>query len=105
VLEDGYRRKLTRKSRLIHAGRSSADGVSVNPVIERASTYLYSTVGATRDVEATRGSAKQPRAYGRRGTTTTFALEDALVDLEHGHGARIVASGLGANVLVFQAML
>jgi cysteine-S-conjugate beta-lyase len=105
VNADESHRKLGSQSRLIHAGRLSSDGAAVNPVIERASTYLYDTVGAMRSVEAARGATKQPRAYGRRGTVTTFALEDALTELEQGHGTRILASGLGANVLVFQAAL
>ena len=103
--DDELLRKLKRQSRLIHSGRSSTDGRSVNPVLERASTYLYRTVGAMRAVEATRETDRYPRVYGRRGTATTFSLEDALVDLERGHGARILSSGLSANVLAFQAVL
>ena len=105
MTDDRGLRKLNRQSRLIHSGRASGNGVSVNPPVERASTFLYETVGAMQAVEAERGSSRQPRAYGRRGTMTTFSLEDALVDLEHGYGARILPSGLNANVLVFQASL
>lgn len=98
-------RELNPQSRLVHAGRTTLDGGAVNPVIERASTYLYESVGAMRAAESAREVARHPRAYGRRGTSTTFSLEDALVDLERGHGARILSSGLAANVLAFQSIL
>jgi cystathionine beta-lyase len=55
--------------------------------------------------EAKRASGQRVQTYGRRGTDTGFALEDALVDLEGGHGARLTASGLAANALVFLTYL
>jgi cysteine-S-conjugate beta-lyase len=104
-MDDDQSRKASRKSRLIHSGRSFVDGGTVNPAIERASTYLHKSVGAMRAAEAERATSRRPRAYGRRGTTTTLCLEDALVELEGGYGARLTSSGLAANMMVFLATL
>ncbi len=94
-----------RSSRLVHLGRPSSDGCAVNPPIERASTYLYGSVEAMRDVEAARAEGQRTRAYGRRGSVTGFHLEDALVEMERGYRARLASSGLAANVLVFLSTL
>lgn len=104
-MNDDCTPKVGRSSRLVHMGRSSSDGSAVNPPIERASTYLYGSVKAMRDVEASRAKGQRTRAYGRRGSETGFRLEDALVEMEQGYRARLVSSGLAANVLVFLATL
>lgn len=104
-MNDSCPPKVGRSSRLVHMGRSSSDGSAVNPPIERASTYLYESVEAMRDVEASRAKGQRTRAYGRRGSETGFHLEDALVEMEQGHRARLASSGLAANVLVFLATL
>ncbi|MDB5606969.1 MAG: cystathionine beta-lyase [Bradyrhizobium sp.] len=98
--------RLRPKSRLIHGGRPDARSKGpVNPPIVRASTILHRTVADMRGVEAERAAGHRVQTYGRRGTDTGFALEDALTDLEHGHGARLTASGLAANALVFLSYL
>lgn len=104
-MNDDCSPKVGRSSRLVHIGRSSSDGSAVNPPIERASTYLYGTVEAMRDVEASRAKGQRTRAYGRRGSETGFHLEDALVEMEQGYRARLASSGLAANVLVFLSTL
>lgn len=104
-MNDDSSPKAGRSSRLVHMGRSSSDGCPVIRSIERASTYLYATVEAMRDVEASRAKGERARAYGRRGSQTGFHLEDALVEMEQGHRARLASSGLAANVLVFLATL
>ncbi len=104
-MNDDSSQKVGRSSRLVHMGRSSSNGSAVNPSIERASTYLYGTVEAMRDVEASRAKGERARAYGRRGSQTGFHLEDALVEMEQGHCARLTSSGLAANVLVFLSTL
>ena len=81
-------------TRLTAEGRGDSHGI-VNMPIYRASTVLFPTVA---DLEA----AEQPNqgerrfSYGRAGTPTTWALEDAIVALEGGHACAIVASGLAA---------
>jgi cysteine-S-conjugate beta-lyase len=83
---------------IVAAGRDpeSHFGV-VNPPIYRASTILYPTVAALEAPRELRGVY-----YGRGGTPTTFALEDALAALDGAHGAVITGSGKTA---IAQALL
>jgi cystathionine beta-lyase len=60
----------------------------VNPPVFRASTILYPNVAAFDAPRQVRGVY-----YGRGGTPTTFALEDAISALEGAHGAVITGSG------------
>lgn len=60
----------------------------VNPPIYRASTILYETVAAFEAPREVRGVY-----YGRGGTPTTFALEDAVAALDGAHGAVVTGSG------------
>ncbi|MEE9196099.1 MAG: cystathionine beta-lyase [Alphaproteobacteria bacterium] len=67
----------------------------VNPPVYHASTLAFHTVA---EFEAAIGSkfAKGTLYYGRYGTPTTFALEDAVAALEGGYGSIAVPSGLAA---------
>jgi cystathionine beta-lyase len=69
----------------------------VNPPVFRASTILYPNVEAFEAPRQVRGVY-----YGRGGTPTTFALEDAIAALEGAHGAVVTGSGKTA---VAQALL
>ena len=60
----------------------------VNPPVFRASTILYPSVEAFEAPRQVRGVY-----YGRGGTPTTFALEDAIAALEGAHGAVVTGSG------------
>ena len=78
------------KSKLITAGRPTARGFHpVNPVVERASTILFSSY--ENYVEGARSIA-----YGRLGTSTHRALEEAVTALEGGYETRLASSGLQA---------
>jgi cystathionine beta-lyase len=83
---------------IVAAGRDpeSHFGV-VNPPVYRASTILYPTVAALEAPRQVRGVY-----YGRGGTPTTFALEDAVAALDGAHGAVITGSGKTA---IAQALL
>jgi cystathionine beta-lyase len=72
----------------------------VNPPVYRASTILYESVAAFE-------APRQLRAisYGRAGTPTTFALEDAIAALDGGHGAVITGSGKTAIAQALMAFL
>ena len=88
---------------LTHLGRDPArfDGV-VNPPVYRASTVLFPSLAA---LEA---ASRQPFAgtyYGRFGTPTTFALEEAMAALEGAHRAVAVESGLAAITTTLLAFL
>lgn len=88
---------------LTSAGRDlSHDGVSVNPPVYRASTFVFRTLGAFD--EASKTPFDGP-FYGRIGTPTTFAFEEAVAKLEGGHRAIACASGLAAITATFLAFL
>ena len=83
------------------AGREPArqHGV-VNPAVYHASTILFPTLAA---MEAARPG--QGTYYGRYGTPTTFALEEAVARLEGGHAAIAVGSGKTAITATMLALL
>ncbi len=104
-MTDDRVRKARPRSRLVHMGREADLPAAVNPPIQRGSTYLHDSVASLRAAEKARAEGHRARAYGRRGTETSFLLEDALTEMEGGAGARLASSGLAANALVFQALL
>lgn len=74
------------------AGRSPENNYGiVNPPVYHASTILYPTL---ERMEAKKG--RQEVQYGRRGTPTTFALEDAVSAIEGAEGTILTSSGLAA---------
>ena len=79
---------------LTHAGNAPAKTHgTVNPPVYRASTIVHDSVAAYRDQESHRYSGKP---YGLHGTPTTFALEDAIRQLEGGAHTVVTGSGLAA---------
>lgn len=80
---------------LISAGRKPryTQG-AVNAVIQRASSLVFPTV-ADKKI-ATAGRAKGELFYGRRGTLTHFALQDAMTELENGAGCVLYPCGAAA---------
>lgn len=85
----------TLETTLVHAGRKSryTQG-SVNPVIQRASSLVFNTVADKK--HATRNRYKGELFYGRRGTLTHFALQDAMCELEGGAGCYLYPCGAAA---------
>ncbi len=86
---------------LIRAGRAKrfTQG-SVNSVIQRASSLVFDTVADKQ--RATAGRAHGELFYGRRGTLTHFALQEAMTELEGGAGCALYSCGAAA---VANAML
>lgn len=87
----------------VHAGRKSryTQG-AVNSVIQRASSLVFESVAAKK--EATRNRFKGALFYGRRGTLTHFALQDAMCELEGGAGCYLFPCGAAAvsnSILAF----
>src|SRR5882672_6926123 len=82
-----------KDTKLVELGRDPAlHAGAVNTPVYRVSTVLFP------DVETMRDEA-QPYTYGRRGTPTTRALEQALCDLEGGARTVLTPSGLSACTL------
>ena len=86
-------------TRLAHAGREPKRFHGfVNPPIYRGSTILFPTAAA---LEAN----DQEFTYGRLGTPTVRALEEAIAELEGGHATLLAPSGLSAIAATFLALL
>lgn len=85
------------QTRLVHAGRQvdTPGGQAVSPPLVRASTVLFRDTAEQREMRARRGSERL-FTYGARGTPTTFALEDAVSELEGAYRTRLFPSGLAA---------
>ncbi len=91
------------ETKLVTAGRKPRflQG-SVNPVIQRASSLVFDSVQQKKHATANR--AKGELFYGRRGTLTHFALQDAMCELEGGAGCYLYPCGAAAvsnSILAF----
>lgn len=82
-------------TQLVHAGRKPryTQG-SVNAVIQRASSLIFDSVAEKK--KATQNRYKGALFYGRRGTLTHFALQDAMCELEGGAGCYLYPCGTAA---------
>lgn len=88
---------------LTHCGRDpEAFGGAVNVPVVRASTILYPNLAA---YEASRLEKFAVLRYGRYGTQTAFALQEAMTALDGGAGAVLYPSGLAAIANVLGALL
>ncbi|WP_333918762.1 cystathionine beta-lyase [Vibrio crassostreae] len=84
-----------KTTKLITAGRDKkwTNGV-VNPPVQRASTVVFNSVEEKR--KATINRANKTLFYGRRGTNTHFAFQDAMVEVEGGAGCALYPCGTAA---------
>ncbi|BAH83410.1 cystathionine beta-lyase [Candidatus Ishikawella capsulata] len=88
---------------LIHAGRSKhyTKG-AVNPIIQRASSLIFDSLIEKK--KATFGCTQGKLFYGRRGTLTHFAFQEAMSQLENGAGCVLYPCGVAAisnSILAF----
>lgn len=91
-------------TRLTQAGRGAglSDGI-VNPPVWRASTILFDSLAA---LDAAIAAPDAGLYYGRRGTPTQWALEDALTGLEPGAaGTKLFPSGVAAIATALLAVV
>lgn len=91
------------ETRIVTAGRDpeSNHGI-VNPPVYHASTVLFPTLETLR---AAQGNDPREVVYGRNGTPTTFAIQDAFCALEGGDLAVACGSGKAAIVTALLAFL
>lgn len=86
---------MKKNTQLIHAGRSKQwTGSVVNPPLVRASTIVFDTMQELR--EATKQRGNRVPYYGRRGTQTHFAFQEAMCELEGGAGCALYPCGAAA---------
>src|SRR5260370_2101014 len=98
---DGPSNPQKAETRLVTAGRDTkAQKGFVNPAVFHGSTVLYPTAG---DLHAHRGEFQ----YGRHGTPTTKALQEAMMALEGPQcaGVGLAPSGLSAITTTLLAVL
>lgn len=69
---------------------------AVNPPLYRVSTVLFPDLDTMEAAHAARLKGAQNMLYGRTGTPTSHAFENAIAELEGGYRARVFSSGLGA---------
>ena len=85
------------ETKIVTAGRDpEANFGIVNPPVYHASTILHPTLDEWDAAHEKRKSGERGVYYGRWGTPTTFALEDAVCTLEGGHRCAVYPSGLAA---------
>ena len=90
-------------TRVVHNGRDPVrQGNMVNPPVYHGSTVVFPTLDALEQSRVDH-DAKDCVVYGRFGSESTFALENAVADLEGGFGALSVSSGLAAVSTAFLA--
>ena len=101
IKEESYR----TDTLLGHLGRDPAahKGV-VNPPVYHASTLLFESLEALQEYRQN-PYRKGQSGYGRAGTETTFALEEAIAGLDGGYGALALPSGLAAIVATITAFV
>lgn len=97
-------------TKIVHAGRNpEKQGWMVNPPIYQTSTIVFPTL---KDLfHAERGYSNNDLVepyelkYGRYGTQTNFALEQAIAELENGYNTFVTSSGAAAINTALMAFL
>ncbi|MCX7891663.1 MAG: cystathionine beta-lyase [Burkholderiales bacterium] len=94
------------ETKTVHAGRhpDQHDG-AVNPPVYHASTILSPTVEDWERKKRARAADEPGVYYGRFGTPTTQALEEAVAALEGGYRSLVYPSGLAACHGALMALL
>lgn len=84
-----------KQTKFVTAGRNKkwTNGV-VNPPVQRASTVVFESVAEKHHAMVNR--ANKTLFYGRRGTTTHFAFQEAMVEIEGGAGCALYPCGTAA---------
>lgn len=86
---------MKKNTKIINAGRGKKfTGSAVNPKLVRTSTVVFDTVEQMQ--QAGQQCNNGVEFYGRRGTSTTFALSQAMSELENAEGCYIYPCGTAA---------
>lgn len=94
---------MKKDSKLVHAGRHpELHNGAVNPPVYHVSTVLHPSVAA---MEKSGKTPFEGMRYGRYGTPTTFALEEAVAAVEGGERCIATSSGLAAITGALMAFL
>ncbi|WP_342132577.1 cystathionine beta-lyase [Hydrogenophaga sp. OTU3427] len=88
---------------LTHGGRPTGAAVTVNPVVARTSTVVFDSMATLQASLDAHQAGQRPLLYGRKGTSTSHALEDVVARLEGAHACKLFGSGLAAIACTFLA--
>ena len=92
-----YSQDLRDGTKVVVSGRDPQRfGGMVNPPVYHVSTVLAETYEQLKSRDNAEISGKQEMTYGRRGTPTSWALENAVAELEGGYRSLAFPSGLSA---------
>ncbi|MEE8294260.1 MAG: cystathionine beta-lyase [Sphingomonadales bacterium] len=93
-----------KSTKIVKAGRRRewTQGI-VNPPVYHASTVLFDTYKDLR--EGVKKAFSEELFYGRLGTPTLWALEDAMAELEGARGSKIFPSGMAAIACALLSVL
>jgi len=99
--------RFTEDTVIVHAGRDpAAHHGAVNPPVYHVSTVVFRSVEELLETRRDRASGAYVNfTYGREGTPTTRAFEDAITALEGGYRAVVTPCGLGAIAASLTAFL
>lgn len=87
--------KIRPETQLVHLGRNPKyTQKGVNPIIQRTSSVIFDSVEDKK--HAIRHRANGVLMYGRRGTQTHLAFQEAMTELECGAGCVLYPSGAAA---------
>jgi cystathionine beta-lyase len=95
------------KTRFVQSARGHLGGElsPVNPPITRTSTVLYRDTKVMKDVRERKAKGERVWNYGTAGSTASFALEDAINEIEQGHRTMLFSSGMAAIAHTFLSIL
>lgn len=97
---------MKKTTRLIHGGRSvGSDAKIVSVPVMRASTVLFDTPEALGQAHERAAAGERVPTYGISNMPQQRAFEDMLCELEGGHGAVAVPSGLAAVAVALLAVV
>ncbi len=98
--------KFAETTRLLHAGSDPLRfNGAVNPPVYHASTLVSATLAELQRKRRLHASGERADNYGRFGTPTTYAFEDAVAELECGYRSLVFPSGLAACTCALAAFV
>jgi cysteine-S-conjugate beta-lyase len=85
-------------TRFVHAGRDHLGGETspVNPPVARTSTVLYRDTTVMKTLRERKMKGERVWNYGTAGSPVSFALEDAITEIEGGTRTMLFPTGLAA---------
>ncbi|MBP01424.1 MAG: cystathionine beta-lyase [Rhodospirillaceae bacterium] len=94
-------------TKIVHVGRANAKRHNVvNTPVYRASTIVFEDTQQMREaMDGAVGDRKKVMFYGRKGSPTSWTLEEAMTELEEGFDTVLAPSGLGAITTALMAFL